>query len=538
MFYKKFFLCLIIIVSLLSGCNSPVYDQTEANVADVKLRVDEARHQSDRSTRPVPSLVVNKGIYVDKTPISLAKAPNWLKNRIVIRGDSLPFSYYSRTIVGGNGVTVLTRYQTGLDDNAKISMNYSGTVRGALDLLAAKSGYVYNINCNSVYWQAYVTRTFDIAFMPGSSDYMMGKASGGSGISSVGMAGGSAGFGGAGGSATVSAIIDDSASAQYSNLKATLSIWKDLEATIRQLMTPQGTVMVSESTTSVTVRDRPINVDLIGKYIANMNSSLSRQVLIKVQILDVSLNSDFNFGIDWDLMKKTLGSTFKLNMDFGTPVSITPLSGGTIDQTNQVISVTQTGVTQFNAFINSLSQQGKVSIVTEPRVVCLNNQVSVIRIVNQQGYLASVQTTSLAGATTAGGASVTSQLTPGSVTTGLTLYVLPKILGDKIYLQVNADLSTNNGLTTISSTAGDVTTTTTPTTGSIIQVPNTTQKQFNQRSVIASGDTLIMAGFRELSNQTGAMQLLQSQALGGKGSKESLKETIVLITPIILHGLV
>lgn len=538
MFYKKIFLCLIIIVSLLSGCNSPVYDQTEANVADVKLRVDEARHQSDRSTKPVPSLVVNKGIYVDKTPISLAKSPNWLKNRIVIRGDALPFSYYSRTIVGGNGVTVYTRYQTGLDDNAKISMNYSGTVRGALDLLAAKSGYVYNINCNSVYWQAYITRTFDIAFMPGSSDYMMGKASGGSGISSVGMAGGSAGFGGSGGSATVSAIIDDSASAQYSNLKATLSIWKDLEATIKQLMTPQGTVMVSESTTSVTVRDRPINVDLIGKYIANMNSSLSRQVLIKIQILDVSLNSDFNFGIDWDLMKKTLGSTFKLNMDFGTPVSITPLSGGTIDQTNQVISVTQTGVTQFNAFINSLSQQGKVSIVTEPRVVCLNNQVSVIRIVNQQGYLASVQTTSLAGATTAGGASVTSQLTPGSVTTGLTLYVLPKILGDKIYLQVNADLSTNNGLTTISSTAGDVTTTTTPTTGSIIQVPNTTQKQFNQRSVIASGDTLIMAGFRELSNTTGAMQLLQSQALGGKGSKESLKETIVLITPIILHGLV
>lgn len=541
MFYKKFFLLLIVIFVFISGCNSPVYNQTEANAADVKLRIDEARHQSDQSTRPTPSLVINNGVYVDKTPINLAKAPKWLNNRIVIRGDSLPFSYYSRTIVGGNGANVLTRYQTGLDDNIKISMNYIGTVRGALDQLAAKAGYVYNINCNSIYWQAFITRTFDVAFMPGSSDYMMGKASGGTGISSVGMAGGSAGFGGSGGSATVTAIIDDSAAAQYSNLKGTLSIWKDLESTIKQLMTPQGTVMVSESTTSVTVRDRPANVELIGKYIANMNSSLSRQVLVKVQVLDVTLSSDFLYGIDWNLMKKTLGSTFKLNMDFGTPVSITPLSGGTVSATNQVFGVTQTGVTQFNALVNSLSQQGKVSIVTEPRVVCLNNQVSVIRIVSQVGYLASVQTTSLAGSTTAGGASITSQLTPGSVTTGLTLYVLPKILGNKVYLQVNADLSTNDGIRNISSTAGTDTTSSgssASTTGSIIQVPDTTQKQFNQRSVIGSGDTLILSGFRELKNQTGAMQLLRSQALGGKGSTEQLKETIVLITPIILHGLV
>jgi len=539
MFYKKIFLFLMVFFALLSGCNSPVYNQTEANVADVKLRVDEARHQSDRSNRPIPSLVINNGTYVDKTPISLAKAPKWLNNRIVIRGDSLPFSYYSRTIVGGNGTNVLTRYQTGLDDNLKVSMNYTGTVRGALEQLSSKTGYVFNINCNSIYWQAFITRTFDVAFMPGASDYMMGKAAGSSGISSVGMAGGSAGFGGSGGNATVTAIVDDSAAAQYSSLKGSLSIWKDLEATIKQLMSPQGTVMVSESTTSVTVRDRPANVALIGKYIANMNSSLSRQVLVKVQVLDVTLSSDFLYGIDWNLMKKTLGSTFKLNMDFGTPVSITPLSGGTVSETSQVFGVTQTGVTQFNALVNSLSQQGKVSIVTEPRVVCLNNQVSVIRLVNQVGYLASVQTTSLAGSTTAGGASITSQLTPGSVTTGLTLYVLPKILGDKVYLQVNADLSTNDGIRDISSTGTTGSATTSSTTpASIIQVPDTTQKQFNQRSVIGSGDTLILAGFRQLSNQTGAMQLLRSQALGGKGSTEQLKETIVLITPIILHGLV
>ena len=33
--------------------------------------------------------------------------------------------------------------------------------------MAAKTGYVYSVHRNSVYWQAFITRTFDIAFMPG-----------------------------------------------------------------------------------------------------------------------------------------------------------------------------------------------------------------------------------------------------------------------------------------------------------------------------------------------------------------------------------
>jgi type IVB pilus formation R64 PilN family outer membrane protein len=538
MISNRIILFFLILIVTLSSCNSPVYNQAEGNVADVKQRIDESMQRSNESGKLPPSLVVNEGPYVDKTPINLQKQPTWLKNRIVLRGDQLPFSFYSRNIVGGAGRNVLTHYQVGLDESQKVSINYSGTVKGALDLLAAKSGYVYSVNGNSVYWQAFVTKIFDIAFMPGSSDYMMGKAAGGSGISNV-SSGGSASS-----STMVTAIIDDSASSQYSNLKGTLSIWKDLEKTIKQLLSPNGTVMVSESTTSVTVRDRPTNVDLISKYIANLNNNLAKQVLVKVQVLDITLNNAFNYGINWQAVKFTLGQQFQLNANYGTPISLstlnpfsttTPLNGtgtpglptlGTVNINNS-----STGVT---ALINALTQQGKVSLVTEPRVVCLNNQVSVIRIVTQAGYLASVQTTSLSGSQT-GGASITTQITPGNVVTGLTLYILPKIMGEKVFLQVNADLSTNNGIQTLSSTSGS-----TPSSGNtapVIQVPNVTQKQFNQRSVIATGDTLILSGFKQVGNQANAMQLLHSQELGGKAAVEQTVETIVLITPIILHGL-
>jgi type IVB pilus formation R64 PilN family outer membrane protein len=525
MLYKRIFLLFFLVTLLISGCNNPVYNQAEANIYDVKHRIITAKKISDNSGKPIPSLVVNQGLYVDRTPINLNKDPSWLKNRIILRGEQLPFSYYSRTIAGGGGHNVLTHYQVGLDEAATVSMNYTGTVKGALDLLAAKTGYVYAVNGNSVYWQAFITKTFDIAFMPGSSDYMMGKAAGTSSGASQANTGG-----------TVQAMIDDSASSQYSNLKGTLSVWKDLGTTIKQLLSPSGTVIVSESTTSVTVRDKPSNVDLVAKYISNLNSNLSRQVLVKVQVLDVTLSSDFVWGINWNAIKQTLGQQFLLTADEGTPVSITSLSNGNaipqVGTKNNLGSSTAVG-----ALINALTQQGRVSVVTEPRVVCLNNQVSVIRIVNQEGYLASVQNTTVAGASGTGASgTITSQLTPGALITGLTLYVLPKIMNGKVYLQVNADLSTKVSIQAISSATGGTPDASTATAGSTIQVPNFTQKQFNQRSIIGSGDTLIIAGYRQLSNTANAMQLLDSQALGGKGAKEQEVETIVLITPIILHG--
>jgi len=539
MFYNRFckrilMLCLSAMV-FLTGCNSPVYNQTEANIADVVQRNNEAKAQMAEKLKPDPTLVINQGLYVDKTPISIARRPSWLQNRIVLRGEQLPFSFYNRTILEGGGRNLLTHYQTGLDDKVMVSINYSGPVKGALDLLAAKTGYVYSVRGNDIYWNAFITRTFDIAFMPGSSDYMMGRSS------NAGSSGSSAA-----GSTTVTGSIDDSASSQYSNLKGTLSVWKDLEASIKQLLSADGKVMVSEATTSVTVRDHPTNVNLISRFINNVNNNLSRQVLVKVEIISVTLENDFNFGINWNNIEHAFGNgQYRLISNNGAPIALTAATGLNLN-------VTQAGVfnaltnsagspntaSGIQALVNALQQQGKVSVVTQPQVLCQNNQVSQIRIIQQTGYLASIQSTSLAGgAGTTGSAAVTSQITPGAVVTGLTLYVLPKILGNHIYLQVNADLSNNPSLTTISSNGAIITPGSAITAGTTaIQVPTIQQKQFNQRSVISSGDTLILAGFRQTSNTAGAQQLFDSQALGGKTAQETNTETLVLITPIILRG--
>jgi len=515
--------CLILILSsllVLTACNSPVYNQTEGNVADVKLKAAEARAKSDASAKPKPALSVNQGLYVDTTPISLEHDPSWLHNNIVIRGDQLPFSYYSRVIASGAGKNILTKYQVGLDPSANVSLSYSGSIKGALDLLASKSGFVYSVHNNRIYWQAFVTRTFDVAFMPGSSDYLMGKASGGGSSQQNTNAG----------TQTSSFVNSDATEAEYSNLSGKLSIWADLELTVKQLLTPDGKVTVSQATTTMTVRDRPTNVELVAQYVGNLNRNLSKQVLVKIQILEVDLQNDYNLGIDWAVVTKAFhNSKFVINGNYGTPVSLTALTPQAA--ANQVMpqmgsEIINTGIIPgYTILFNALSQQGKTSIVSEPRVVCLNNQVSVVRIVESSGYVASVQNTSVGGSSTqtAQQNTVTSQVTPGTLVTGLTLYILPKIMNSNVYMQVNADLSTNKGFTTFPGSNS-------------IQLPNVTEKHFNQRSMIKSGDTLILSGFRQLVNKANANQFLDSQALGGKGSAQANKETIVLITPFILNG--
>jgi len=517
-------LFLFIAILIITACTTPpIFNQTEGNVADVAQRNKEAIQKSDRDAKPAAPLVIKQGLYVDRTPVDIMRNPRWMRNHIILRGDQLPFSYYSRTVAAGGGGNILTRYQVGLDPATPVTVNYEGTVRGALDVLSARTGFVYTVQGNNVYWQSIVTKTFDVAFMPGSSDYLMGKKGGGS-------SGGAATPGGGSSSGTTVSGIDDSSAAQYSNLKGTLSIWDDLKNTIQQMLSPDGKVIVSQATTSVTVRDKPSVVSLVSKYVDNLNKNLTKQVLVKVQVLEVDLSSNFNYGINWNIVQGAFGgSNYLLNANNGEPISFTNILGST--------AVTQAGLqmqpnrtTGFTTLVNALKQQGKVSVVSEPRVVCLNNQVSVIRIVNQEGYLASIQNTTVGGATV-GGSTVTSQVTPGTLVTGLTLYVLPKIMNNKVYMQVNADLSSSNGFTFINSTPDP-----NSPNASQIQVPNVTQKQFNQRSVIASGDTLILSGFRRVTNNAAASQLFEAQSLGGQAAAQLNTETIVLITPIILSG--
>jgi type II secretory pathway component GspD/PulD (secretin) len=237
-----------------------------------------------------------------------------------------------------------------------------------------------------------------------------------------------------------------------------------------------------------------------------------------------------------------------LNANYGQPLTITSLTGtvptGGLAPSTATQTLFEAGSTSLlSAVVNALSQQAKVSLVAQPRVVCMNNQVSAIRIINTSQYIQSVQNTSVpstsssaAGSQTVNNVStITSAITPATLVTGLTLYVLPKILGDKVYIQINVDLSQNQSTSTICAQTGATGGNSCSTGSYVIQSPNVTEKIFNQRSVLHSGETLVLSGLKQIQNQTGAMQLFNLQELGGKASTQTNNDTVILVTPYILH---
>jgi type IVB pilus formation R64 PilN family outer membrane protein len=259
-----------------------------------------------------------------------------------------------------------------------------------------------------------------------------------------------------------------------------------------------------------------------------MNQSLSRQVVLDVQVIEVTLNKSFNYGIDWNLVRSFVHSRYHATLNNTNSSQL----NAALDNSNTFLLQASSGIWNgTDTIIHALATEGKVSVSTQPRVVTLNNQVAEIGINTQTTYLASVSTTVTpqVGSTTA--------LTPNTVTTGFTLYLLPKIQGDNVYLQITSTLANLVKLQKYDSKEGAVSDTATSTSsGDVITAPVITQKRFNERAYVPSNATLVLAGFKQLRNEANKNSVFGQDALGGYGGNQDNVETIVLITPTIINS--
>ena len=498
----------------LSACFSKSYNESSHKVMQTQHKIETAQVKQDRSQ---PAVLVKKGYYVDTNPVDIPTTPKWLRTKVTLQAKDIPFGVLmSRLLRKGNANVT---YDNTISTGRLINFNYHGSLAGALKAVAAKTDYAYRISGREVGWSAFEDRTFNISFMPGTSNYMVGqdKATEGSSGSSGG------GTASSGENGNQSLLNND----EYSNMKGELSVWQDLRRTLHNLKSKDGQVIVSESTTSVMVHDHPRNVKAMTRYIKKLNKMLSEEVNVKVQVLQVELDKDSNNGIDWNAVAKDVfGTNIRLRGNLGSATDLVATnvvrSGG-----NGVGAALAVGRT-MQTVIKALQRQGKVRVVTKPEVVTMNNQIAAIRIVKNTGYVKSVSST-ITGTT----GLITTAITPGEITDGFTLYLLPKIQGNKVFLQLSSTLSNLLALQKIE--AGGTTSGASSNQSNVIEVPTVAEKSFNQRSVIQSGSTLIIAGYKQLGDKAEQAALFGLPALGGYGTKSSNVETLVMITPTILH---
>lgn len=436
-------------------------------------------------------------------------------------GTPIPTIPSAARAAGLTGVNVPTIFpgssQTGAIGGSVMQpvwLIYDGALTGFADVAASRFSvsWEWAKTSNGTYgirFFRYTTRVFRLVALPGDTNLesSISNSPGGSGS-------GTSGSSGATGSSNQNTGVSFSS----------LSVWKAAGNSIGSMMSPGRSPVVSPATGEVTVTDTPEVLDQVEHYVERLNASLSMQVVINVRVLSVDLTDSNQRGIDWDVVYKSLSGNFGLNFTnaFTAPSDASSLTLKILSTAGTATNSTIQSWQGSNAIIHSLETQGRVSQTTSGTLTTLNNQVAPLQSVTQTSYLASSTTNTQANA------GATTTLQPGVINTGFSMSVVPHILdARRLLLQYSVNLSSLLSLTTVTSN------------GSSIQTPNIDTRNFLQRVMMSSGETLVMTGFEQayLNGRSEGVVDAQNPSAGGAVSGQRNRSVLViLLQPVVVGG--
>lgn len=389
-----------------------------------------------------------------------------------------------------------------------IDFKYQGELKPVLDMATQRLGISWKYVDGAISFYYLDTRVFNFATMALNTDF-----------SSVVQSGMTMSSGTSGGS-TTSGVSGSSGSQQSATVAMKTSKWDDVNKAITSMLTPGvGRLSISPSSGTITVTDTNEVLGRVERFLDGENKSLTKQVLFNVKVLSVSLRDTDGLGIDWSLVYKSLNGNYGFLLK-----NVTQAPTDAISATANVLTTASGGgnAERFagtTAVINALAQQGRVSTLRSPSVTTLNMHSVPIQIGSQVSYVASAQTTSTpqVGSTTS--------LTPGTVTTGFNMILLPYVLPDNMMLiQSSINISALNRIRSVTSA------------GTTIEVPEVNNQIFSQTARLRPGETLILSGFEQMSEQADktGVGTPNNILLGGSVRSNNVRDVIVvLITPII-----
>lgn len=193
----------------------------------------------------------------------------------------------------------------------------------------------------------------------------------------------------------------------------------------------KGGVVIDRSSGLITITGLKSQIARAAKYISELNDTLSKQVLIDVNILTVTHQNKDTTGINWQAL-------FEL--------------GGNNSGQESIIKQDRDGLSfNLGVFANNFSlskivqflkKYGTVNTLSNPKILSLNNQPALISVGNILRYQQNKIFQSNSSQTTVQN---TEQTFP-SVFAGVLLDITPTIQGDDIILKINPSVtSTKDG---------------------------------------------------------------------------------------------
>jgi MSHA type pilus biogenesis protein MshL len=301
---------------------------------------------------------------------------------------------------------------------------------------------------------------------------------------------------------------------------------------------------INKLTGTLYVKARPSKVRAVEKLIARAKSMLSKQVHIEAQLIDVQLADNFEFGVDWALLRNRLAGNFG-----ATPLGLSPASdllgnagamlrGRTITLPAQSIGSANgasAGIgyqgSTVGVVLNALRSFGTLRVLSNPNVQVRNGTPALLSVGTSSRYVArssSSQTSPGGGAST-----VTSDVQTDSVFSGVMVGVLPFMREDgRVELLVNpmqSDVDANSlQLVNVNDT-------------NRVSLPVVNYKGLTTMLNVADGDVVVIGGLidqRASGSDRGAPGLsdvpLFGKLFGNQIDSHSSRELVVVLRVRVL----
>jgi MSHA type pilus biogenesis protein MshL len=314
--------------------------------------------------------------------------------------------------------------ESGIDLGKPVTVRINNaTLSEALDMVIAKgSDYAWKIDDGFVYVKKFQEQIYHLDYldMSGETDIDIGGDMLASSVENAGVVG----------------------KFQVKSKRSTKTndVWTNVEDALKALKSPQGVLRINRNAGIIYMADTPLRIDTMVEFLDTLAESLHRQVFIEARIMEVKLNDEHKYGIDWT----------KVELLFESNAGILPDNFDLFLNGGSTIALADTS--SFSAVVDFLQTQGEVSVLSNPHLAVMNGQSAVFTVGFQfpfgdiEGVDENFETNTVTFRSTIKRAILGLQLglTPQISKEGIiTLLIVPTIT--RIKDEVNVELPTSRG---------------------------------------------------------------------------------------------
>ncbi len=213
--------------------------------------------------------------------------------------------------------------------------------------------------------------------------------------------------------------------------KSEFTFWDNLEKELKAILSGYGkkrdySIFINKDASMVTVTGTKRELRRVRKFLHRLMHRMHKQVLIEAKLIELVYNDSQTVGVDWS----------KFNLSIAGSRDAQSMRQNGVDINNFTMPNYFIGYNfSMNGLFDFLKKYGDIKILSNPKILTLNNQPAIINVGNQISYR---YETGAINYTSTGSPVASSTYAIGTSFIGITLYVIPEITeNNEIIMKIN-----------------------------------------------------------------------------------------------------